>query len=109
MKTCVFAAMSAVLFGARDVAAQTRDEVALMACRNAAINDMRGRGAESVRISPGARARQTSRKETSVAGDGDYVDRARGGTRRFTYECVYRKTSGKTRVTVQIDSAGGTP
>lgn len=90
--------------------AQTRDQVALMSCQNAATNDVRGQRpeADSVRFSPNPVVTEQSKQQASVQGAGRYFDRIRRQWRPFIYQCAYRPGSAKTRVTVHIDSISGT-
>jgi hypothetical protein len=85
--------------------AQSRGQLAILSCKNAADKEVRTQRpeADSVRFSPNPVVTATSSAETEVQGAGQYLDRNQRQWRSFTYACAYRTRSAKTRITVQVE------
>jgi hypothetical protein len=97
------------ILGMATADAQGRAEVAIIGCRNAAIKELRTArpGTANHRFASGPTVQQLSAKEMGVQGTGEYIDRNGTKWRRFDYDCIYRPSSAKTRVTVRFPSDSG--
>jgi hypothetical protein len=90
--------------------AQGPNQLAIMSCQNAAVKEVRTQRpeADSVRFTPNPLVTARPRPEVGVQGAGHYLDKGRRQWRSFTYDCVYRTGSAKTRITVRIGDSSDT-
>ena len=82
--------------------AQTREQLATIACQNAAAARVRAQWdtADSIALAPNPRVSHLTAWVTEVWGSGVYVTGNPSARRAFAYYCMYNRRSGATRVKV---------
>ena len=97
-------AIAAILALPAVTPAQTRDQVAMLGCRNATIGQLRReQSADSIRLAMSVSVKPLKAAKFSVMGGGEYRVTGRSEWIAFGYECIYSSQSARATVRVRPD------